>query len=96
MNILKVQMQMMQCNANMNDAMQIWMMQCNAWLLFYPHVPTRGSEGCNHNARQCALLYRYLAHQFGYSFFKCISTEGVQKYECCNVAFHFLYFITLH
>ena len=75
---------MLQCNANVNDAMQ-----CMTSLL--PTRPKEGSEGCNHIAHQRALLYRYLPHQFGYDFFKCISMGRVQMQmlQCM----HFTYFI---
>ena len=65
-------------NAHANGAMQ-----CMTSLL--PINPKKGSEGCNHIATsQYVLLYRYLSHQSGYGFFKCIFNMGVQIMYDCN------------
>ena len=72
-------------NAHANGAMQ-WMTS------LLPTNHKEGSEGYNHIAiSQRALLYRYLLDQFGYGFFKCISTRRVQMHilQCM----HFMYFI---
>ena len=69
-------------NAHANGAMQ-----CMTSHL--PTNPKKGSEGCNQIAiSQCALLYRYLPHQFGYDFFKCISAGRVQNAHFATYALH--------
>jgi hypothetical protein len=73
MNILKVQMQMMQCNANMNDAMQ-----CMTSLL-----PTSQQEGVRAattmliNVHCCTGTYR--------TNLATVSSNAYQRNECKNV-----------
>jgi hypothetical protein len=61
------------------------MMQCKAWLQFYPHIARRGSKGCNHiahfNVRCCTDIY--------HTHLATISSNAYQRGECkckcCNV-----------
>ena len=77
------------------------MMQCNAWLHFYPYVPRRGVRPattllinvrcCNHIAHQRALLYQYLPHQFGYGFLQMQINGESANVNVAVYALHELY-----
>jgi hypothetical protein len=68
--------------------MRMQMVQCNAGLIFYSHIPKEGSEGCIQVTSQRVLLYRYLSHEFGfgYSLSICIIINMRMQMQDCNAS----------